>query len=390
VQKYGGANNITVIRWGDDLVNQTLNPSATFTDTANSLDYFVVPSPRGLSRFALVSASGSSNLIQIGARVATQIIGGVGYSSNQDRTPWVQPTSPARKPPERSAVTFYGEGPVDTTPAGITREAIIISSQDRGASLLIPAGIEAFDAGKNPLSLVRVSPAEPGRIPGATGGASPRFTGIAYDVGPDGATFTPPATLSFTVPEGLWNGKSRYSLLAYSTQAGSWEEIPTEVEPEDHRVSGPVSHLCLFGLFAAEATLPPQAPVAGAPAQAQPEPVQHTPMGIFTGMMGWLYGTASTHITVSLAVGFLALAALYASTRRAWLSRNRTWITLHLANLTGLLWASFLFTGDGPFWEAYWILITVIGLNLIVYLLRFDRIDLSSRARRGYVEIGHR
>jgi beta propeller repeat protein len=392
VQKYGNENNIAVVRLADDLVNETLNPNATFTDAAN-LDYFIVPSPHGLSRFGFVSAVGSSNLIQMGAQwAATQIIGGsgVGYSSNQDRTPWVQPTSPPRKPQEQPAVTFYGEGPVDTTPAGITREAVIISSTDREASLLIPSGIEAIDAGKSPLPRVRVSPAPSGGIPAVSGEGSSRFTGIAYDVGPDGATFTPPATLSITVPESLWDGNSRYSLSAYSTQAGSWEEIPTEVDPDTRTVSGPVSHLCIFGLFAAEVLPPPQAPVIVAPAPAQPEPVQRTPMGIFTGMMGWLYGTASAHLPVSLAVGFTALATLYASTRRAWLSRNRTWITLHLANLTGLLWASFLFTGDGPFWEAYWILITVIGLNLIVYLLRFDRIDLSSRARRGYVEIGHR
>jgi hypothetical protein len=393
VREYGNENNIAVMRLGDDLVNQTLNPGATFADAANDLDYFIVPSPRGLSRFALVSASGSSNLIQIGARVATQIIGGsgVGYSSNQDRTPWVQPTSPAREAAERPAVTYYGEGPAGTTPAGIIREAVIISSVDRGASLLIPAGTLAFDAGRSPLSRVQVGPADPGSIPGVTGGASPRFTGIAYDVGPDGATFDPPALLSLTIPGGLWDGKSRYSIRAYAAGTGSWEEIPTEVDPDNRVVSGRVSHLCIFGLFATAGAPPPaQAPVVVAPAPAQPEPVRRTPMGIFTGMMGWISGAASAHLPTTLTVGFLALAALYASTRRAWLSRNRTWITLHLANLTGLLWASFLLAGDGPFWEAYWILITVTGLNLIVYLLRFDHIDLTPRASRGYVEIGHR
>jgi hypothetical protein len=112
-------------------------------------------------------------------------------------------------------------------------------------------------------------------------------------------------------------------------------------------------------------------------------------MGIFTGMVGWIYGTASAHLPFSLAVVFSALAALAASSRRDWLARNRTWITLYLASLTGLLWASFLFTIDGPFWETSFILITVTGLNLIVHAFRFDRIDITP-ARRGSAEIRHR
>jgi hypothetical protein len=71
------------------------------------------------------------------------------------------------------------------------------------------------------------------------------------------------------------------------------------------------------------------------------------------------------------------LAALVLLTRRSWLSRHRTWMTLYLASLTGLLWASFLLASGGPPWEASFILITVTGLNLIVHLFRFDRIEIS-------------
>jgi hypothetical protein len=38
--------------------------------------------------------------------------------------------------------------------------------------------------------------------------------------------------------------------------------------------------------------------------------------------------------------------------------------------------------------ESFWILITITGLNLIVHILRFDRIDLTSRAWRGYGRTG--
>jgi hypothetical protein len=99
---------------------------------------------------------------------------------------------------------------------------------------------------------------------------------------------------------------------------------------------------------------------------------------------------AVAHLPVTLATGLAAMAALAASTRRDWLARNRTWVTLYLASLTGILWASFLSTIDGPFWETSFILITVAGLNLIVHTLRFDRIDLLPPPRRVSVATRHR
>ncbi|MDD1663997.1 MAG: PKD domain-containing protein [Methanomicrobiales archaeon] len=402
VQGFGGANNITVIRLGDDGIDEVLNPSTTSTDTATNLDFFTVPSPHGLSRFALVSAVGSSNLIQMGARVATQLIqssgvvGGGGSGSPpsvKDRTPWEQPTSPANTP-ARPAVTYYGEGKIDTTPTGITRESVIIKSADWGASLAIDAGTVAFNSMHEPLTFVTAQPVTAGSIPPVADGAGTLFTGIAYDVGPDGATFNPPATLSFTVPGDRWNENTRYSIQTYSTQAGSWEDITTSVDPGSRIVSGQVSHLCIFGLFTVPAAGAP-APARGVSAPAvtsgeQPKPLPRTPMGIFTGMLGWIYDIATTHILVSLTVLFCVLASVYAYTRRAWLSRNRTWITLYLISLTGLLWASFVYSESGSLPDSVFIITTVTGLNLIVHILRFDRIDLSSRALRGYVEIGRR
>ncbi len=400
VTRNGNQNNITVIRLGDDLVNQTLNPSATFTDTANNLDYFVIPSPNGLSRFALVSATGSSNLIQIGTRLATQLIqgSGIGYtsggSSGGEAPPQEKPPQPAKAPAERPAATFYGEGKIDTTPAGIVRDPVIITSTDHGASLAIDAGTAAFDSMHVPLTLATARAVTTGSIPAMPGGAGIQFTGMAYDIGPDGATFNPPATISFTVPDNLWDTNTQYAIRSYSTKTGSWDGISTMADPGTRTVSGQVSHLCLFGLFTAPLAGPatPAPPVrasAGLP-QAQPKPLPRTPMGTFTGLLGWIYAAAISNIPVSFTIVLSGLAAIYASTRRAWLSRNRTWITLYLISLTGLLWALFLAASDGPPWESAWILITVTGLNLIVHILRFDRIDLSSRARRGYVEIGRR
>jgi beta propeller repeat protein len=391
VARNGDQNNITTIRLGDDGIDEVLDPSATFTDGTGSLDFYSIPSPHGLSRFALVSAAGSSNLIQMGTRVAAQLIlshGSGGGSSNnlpsvKDTTGWGQPAPPAQAP-EAPEATFYGEGPLDTTAAGITRGPVVIRSEDWGASLAIGAGSEARDAAGNPLALVSARPVPAGSVPPAPGEGGTRFTGMAYDIGPDGATFDPPATVSFTVPGDLWDPDARYTLRTYSAQSGSWEEVPGSVDPGGRAVSGRVSHLCLFGLFAA----PPVGAATGAaarePAAAAPPaemaPVARTPMGIFTGLLGWIYATAAGNLVVPATALFVVLAGLAAFARRAWLSRHRTWITLYLASLTGLLWAVFLLASGGPPWEAFFILITVAGLNLIVHLFRFDRIEVSLRA----------
>ncbi|MDD1665767.1 MAG: PKD domain-containing protein [Methanomicrobiales archaeon] len=320
VKEHGNENNIGVVRLGDDGTDQVLTPVSTSTDPATGLAFFTVPSPRGLSRFGLVSATGSSNLLQMGARVATQIIQGSGMGAGssdkpvvRDRTPWVQPAA-AAKPPESPAATFYGEARLDITVAGITRGAMIISSEDRGANLLVPAGIEALDAARAPLARVSVIPAPSGGTPAGTGAGPAGFTGIAYDVGPDGATFNPPATLSFTVPEDLWSGRSVYTIRTYDGAAGAWADIPTTADPATRTLTGQVSHLCLFGVFAAPEAAATPAPPVEAPAAATPapagEPVPRTPMGTFTGMLAWIYTTATAN---PVATGLLLVTAVLLS-----------------------------------------------------------------------------
>ena len=112
----------------------------------------------------------------------------------------------------------------------------------------------------------------------------------------------------------------------------------------------------------------------------QPEPVPRTPMGTFTGMIGWIYTTMTTNPAASATALLVVLVCIAAFARRNQLSRYRGWITLYVASLTGLLWAVFLLASGGPLWEASFILITVIGLNLIVHLFRFDRVEISFRA----------
>ncbi|HVP25720.1 MAG TPA: PKD domain-containing protein [Methanomicrobiales archaeon] len=394
IQANGNENNIAVIRIGDDGTRETLNPASTFADAAGTPEYFTIPSPRGLSRFALVSAAGSSNLLQMGSRLATQLIqGGGGQTgssgsppSAKDRAAWEQPQPAGTAAAERPAATYYGEGKLDTTVAGLTRDPVVIQSRDHGAGLAIRAGTLVLDNSGQPLTLVSADPVSAGAVPPVTGDASIFFTGLAYDFGPDGATFNPPATISFTVPDSQWSPDTGYSIRTYAEQAGSWEDVPTSVDPATRTASGQVSHLCIFGLFAVPAA-GPQAQAAGAPAATPAtvaKPVPRTPMGTFTGLIGWIYATATGHLAVSLTILLGGIVSLYAWSRREWLGRYRPWVTLYLASLSGVLWAFFLLASGGRSWEPVFLLTTIAGLNLIVHILRFDRIDLTRSAWRRY------
>ncbi|MDD1653256.1 MAG: hypothetical protein LUQ64_01785 [Methanomicrobiales archaeon] len=52
-------------------------------------------------------------------------------------------------------------------------------------------------------------------------------------------------------------------------------------------------------------------------------------------------------------------------------SRIRTWIFFYLISLVGLLWATFLAAMGGWFWVSIWIVLAIVGSNILVLVLRF-------------------
>jgi hypothetical protein len=72
----------------------------------------------------------------------------------------------------------------------------------------------------------------------------------------------------------------------------------------------------------------------------------------------------------------LCLAGALAYLNRAALSLYQTWITLYLISMTGLLWAAFVYTAGGPLSDSVFLTTSVIGINLVVHILRYDRIQI--------------
>ena len=52
-------------------------------------------------------------------------------------------------------------------------------------------------------------------------------------------------------------------------------------------------------------------------------------------------------------------------------ARIRNWILFYLISLVGLLWATFLMASGGWFWVSIWMVLAVVGTNIIILFLRF-------------------
>jgi hypothetical protein len=186
------------------------------------------------------------------------------------------------------------------------------------ATVSIPAGITAQASAGIPLSSVTIASLAESAVPADSPGSTFTFTGRAYELGPDGATFSSPVTLTFAVPEGQAGETVAVRMLDRAT--GTWMDVPTTFHPESDTVTVEVSHFCCFALFAQGAG--PSATFA-APTlitQPVPSPAAKTAMGIFSGLVVWSMNQVMLYPLAILAVVIIAVAILLYGRRRR---RNR-------------------------------------------------------------------
>ena len=95
---------------------------------------------------------------------------------------------------------------------------------------------------------------------------------MAYDLGPDHATFSPAITFSVTVPQVRWG--QDYTIKTHDPVSGAWLDLPSTFDPKTGIVTAKISHLCCFALFAKTIT-----PVTPAPPANGNTPVPAPPQG---------------------------------------------------------------------------------------------------------------
>jgi len=164
-------------------------------------------------------------------------------------------------PPPVGAPTYYietnlfgVEAEYRISSTGKILETIEATSEDGMLTMTIPEGTIALDKESERLSTltVAVDPSPPDPPEDA------HIIGLAYDFGPDGATFDPPITLEYSYdPEALPEGVDEEDLVLayYDEEAGEWVECECTCDPDTNCITACVCHFTSFAIIG-EVTLP--------------------------------------------------------------------------------------------------------------------------------------
>lgn len=241
-----------------DTINLTIDGPGSLNTTSTSLR---LEPGAGAGRYLLLTVSGlttagtyttaitatSTSSISESVRVTTVVSagGGGGYHGGGGGGP-----SPSTNIP------------VDTETGNVTSTTTLSTD---GAKLIIPAGTIVKDAAGNPLSSSITI------IPLPSTAAS--FGAIAaFELAPDGTTFSPPIDLLISydpadIPEGL----SESDLVIRVWDGTGWSTLETSVDTTTHTATAKISHFSIFALFAkAQAASSPPATVT--PTEPTPSP----------------------------------------------------------------------------------------------------------------------
>ncbi|MFC1962787.1 helix-turn-helix domain-containing protein [Chloroflexota bacterium] len=174
------------------------------------------------------------------------------------------------------------------TGRGVFTERVAAQSKDRKLMLAIEEGTTGLTAEGVPLSEISVSEVSRGRAPAPPKGSS--IIGLPYDLGPDGATFDPPATITFTydpasIPEGV--SEESLTIAFWDVSTRTWVEIECTVDPATNTITARVSHFTLFTIMVPGPPAPAPAPApAPLPTPAPAPPVAPESAGANWWMIG--------------------------------------------------------------------------------------------------------
>jgi beta propeller repeat protein len=312
---------------GGDYYGEILPGQFACNDTTNNLTYFTTISQRGLSKFGVAALSGSGNVFQmVYLAVATHFVG-IQSSSDTGDGPVAgtekgtgqglpsQQNQPLASAPEPPAAPEAKSVELSINDQAVVTQTTILQSTDQVAMLSIGEGVVAKDSAGDPLSSVTIATMPDSGIPETPQGSTFSFAGIAYNLQPDGATFSPATTITFTVQQAQWS--QHYVVKEYDPLAQVWVDLPTTHHPESGTISASVSHFCIIALFS-DTIKPLQAPPRTVvqtplPTIAPPQPM--SPFGIFYGIIVWLADMFMKNMYLVLIVAAIAVA-FYVNRRR--------------------------------------------------------------------------
>lgn len=224
---------------------------------------------------------GASNKFFTNSSPATFTIYNLPYSgTNPTPTPTPTPVATSTVTPTTTptANSITGTGIVDVSSvvnsSGIFTQHVEVSSSDSLVQVEIDQNVVGKTQDGLPLTQISV-------VPMATSPAAPaqsNIIGLTYDLGPDGATFNPAITLTFTydpaqVPAGV--DPSTLVIAFYNNATAQWVSLTDiTVDPVTHVITGKTTH---FTPFTVIAFAKPAATVPAATTPAVTTPAVTTP-----------------------------------------------------------------------------------------------------------------
>jgi hypothetical protein len=133
------------------------------------------------------------------------------------------------------------------------------ASGDGLLNVSISTEATALDGGRDPLTNIEFTVVSNPPLPHQGSVVEP-----AYDLEPSGATFDPPAILTWAynaeaIPEGV--AEEDLIIAYYHESWKEWIELEeTEVNPEQGIITAPITHLTTFAVLAPPTTPPPELP----------------------------------------------------------------------------------------------------------------------------------
>jgi len=216
--------------------------TATFTPSANL----------GYSKTYTASVSASD--------LAGNPMAAYSWSFTTRAAPYTPPPYTPPAAPTIDTDLFGTEGSFETDSDGKIQETIEATSADGNLTITIPKDTVALLEGE-PLStltaVVEPSPPDPPE--------DAHIIGLAYDFGPDGATFDPAITLEYTYdPDALPEDVAEEDLVVayYDEATGEWVELDCVVDTENNTITASVAHFTTFAIIAVVPVVTPPAPAA--------------------------------------------------------------------------------------------------------------------------------
>jgi len=143
---------------------------------------------------------------------------------------------------------------------GVFTRDVTAKSADNKVNVTIGQGTKGLTKEGKPLSEIRIIEMEEADV--APPPEEGHIIGLTYDIGPDGATFSEPITITFNYnPDELPNGVNEEDLVIaiWDEDTGEWVELPSVVDTVNNTVTATVDHFTAFAIVVlpVEEVVPP-------------------------------------------------------------------------------------------------------------------------------------